>query len=196
MRIAITGSIGSGKSEVGRILTRLGHPVIDADAVTAEVLKRGTEVYGLLVETYGEDILDPDGDINKPFLADLIFQSPHDKEKVESLMHPAIWHEIDVRCAVYSASKLVFVEVPLLFETNSQGRFDRNIVVLAEQEIALQRLMECRHIERDEAFRRWESQMDPVLKMELADDVIINEGNLDELEIAVQNYLKKLEKLR
>jgi dephospho-CoA kinase len=96
MRIAITGSIGSGKSEVKRILQRLGYPVIDADDLAKEVLQRGSEVYGLLVETYGEDILDPNGAIDRKYLAHLIFTDKQEKKKVEALMHPAIWRMIAV----------------------------------------------------------------------------------------------------
>ena len=196
MRIAITGSIGSGKSEVGKILAKLGYPVIDTDVLAAEVLQRGSVVYEMLVKEYGEEILASDNSINKPFLANLIFTDSQAKDKVEGLMHPEIWRSVELICAQYQNNELVFVEVPLLFETNSQGLFDRSVVVLAKQDIALQRLIDYREIKRAEASRRWAKQMDPALKMELADDVIFNNAGIDELEIRVQDYAKKLEKLR
>lgn len=196
MRIAITGSIGSGKSEVGKILAKLGYPVIDTDVLAAEVLQRGSVVYEMLVKEYGEEILASDKSINKPFLANLIFTDSHAKDKVEGLMHPEIWRSVELICAQYQNNELVFVEVPLLFETNSQGLFDRSVVVLAKQDIALQRLIDYRKIKRSEASRRWAQQMDPALKMELADDVIFNNTGIDELEILVKDYVKKLESLR
>jgi dephospho-CoA kinase len=196
MRIAITGSIGSGKSEVGKILFNLGYPVIDTDVLAAEVLQRGSIVYGLLVEEFGDEILDSQGNVSKPFLANLIFTNPHEKERIEAMMHPEIWRKVEMNCAKYQDDELVFVEVPLLFETNTQGLFDRTVVVLAEQEIAIERLMTYRKIDRDEAYRRWETQMDPAMKMELADDVIFNNTSMDELEICVKEYAKKLETLR
>ena len=196
MRIAITGSIGSGKSEVGKILAKLGYPVIDTDVLAAEVLQRGSVVYEMLVKEYGEEILASDNSINKPFLANLIFTDSQAKDKVEGWMHPEIWRSVELICAQYQNNELVFVEVPLLFETNSQGLFDRSVVVLAKQDIALQRLIDYREIKHAEAYRRWAKQMDPALKMELADDVIFNNAGIDELEIRVQDYAKKLEKLR
>jgi len=196
MRIAITGSIGSGKSEVGKILTSMGYIVIDTDRLAAEVLKRGTDVYGLLVEAYGVEILDPDGNIDKKYLANLIFTNEHEKKRVEAWMHPAIWRLVDNLCAKFADEKFIFVEVPLLFETNSQGRFDRSLLIITDPEIALERLMKNRKIEREEAFRRWKNQMDPALKMEMADDVIVNNGTLDELKVLLQNYLMKLETLQ
>ena len=111
-------------------------------------------------------------------------------------MHPAIWVLVERLCANFEDEKLVFVEVPLLFETNSQGRFDRSLLAITDPEIALERLMKHRKIDRDEAFRRWKNQMDPALKMEMADDVLINNGSLDDLRILVQNYLLKLETIR
>lgn len=196
MRIAITGSIGSGKSEVGKILTKLGYPVIDTDVLAAEVLQRGSVVYEMLVKEYGEEILASDNSINKSFLANLIFTDSHAKDKVERLMHPEIWRSVELICAHYQNNELVFVEVPLLFETNSQRLFDRSVVVLAKPDIALQRLIDYREIKRSEAYRRWAQQMDPALKMELADDVIFNNASIDELEIRVKDYVKKLETLR
>ncbi|MGB7595513.1 MAG: dephospho-CoA kinase [Erysipelotrichaceae bacterium] len=195
MRIAITGSIGSGKSEVGKIFTSMGYIVIDTDRLAAEVLKRGTDVYGLLVEAYGVEILDPDGNIDKKYLANLIFTNEHEKKRVEAWMHPAIWQLADNLCAKFADEKFIFVEVPLLFETNSQGRFDRSLLIITDPEIALERLMKNRKIEREEAFRRWRNQMDPALKMEMADDVIVNNASLNELNVLLENYVMKLETL-
>ncbi|TFG82281.1 MAG: dephospho-CoA kinase, partial [Erysipelotrichales bacterium] len=132
MRIAITGSIGSGKSEVGKILVRMGYIVIDTDVLAAEVLKRGTEVYGLLMEAYGENILDSDGNIDKAHLANLIFTDEHEKKRIEGWMHPAIWVLVDKLCRMFEEEKLIFVEVPLLFETQTQGKFDRSLLVITD----------------------------------------------------------------
>ncbi len=196
MRIAITGSIGSGKSEVGKILIQMGYSVINTDTLVAQLLERGTDVYGLLVETYGEKILDADRNVNKLTLADMIFNDPIEKKRIEGWMHPLIWKRVEDQCAANKGEKPIFVEVPLLFETDSQYRFDRNILILTDQEIAIERLMIHRKMNRAEARRRWESQMDPLLKMELADDILFNDGNLNDLYVSIEEYLKKLETLR
>jgi dephospho-CoA kinase len=195
MNIAITGSIGSGKSEMGRFLGLLGYPVIDTDKLAAEVLRRGSEVYSLLVEDYGDRILDEDGDIDRKTLADILFTDENEKSKIEGWMHPAIWGLLDERYLDYPEEKFIFVEVPLLFETNSQSRFDRSVLVLTDQEIAIERLMAYRNIDREEAYRRWRNQMDPELKKELADDILFNNGNLDDLRKQIESYMMKLEAL-
>ncbi|MHC1735971.1 MAG: dephospho-CoA kinase [Erysipelotrichaceae bacterium] len=193
MRIAITGSIGSGKSEAGKILKELGYTVIDTDELAHRTLLNGNNVFTSIVNEYGSKAIGVDGNIDHRFLADLIFTDPQEKKKVEGWMHPVIWRMVDEECGKHRQEDLVFVEVPLLYETGSQTRFDRSILILTTQKTAVARLMRHRKISQAEAKRRWKSQMDPRLKATFADEVIRNDKSREELKL---NLLKLIEKLK
>lgn len=193
MRIAITGSIGSGKSEAGKILKEFGYTVIDTDELAHRTLAKGSDVFASIVHEYGNKAIGVDGNIDRRFLADLIFADPQEKKKVESWMHPVIWRMVDEECEKHRQKDLVFVEVPLLYETGTQTRFDRSILILTTQKTAIERLMRHRKISQAEAKRRWKSQMDPRLKATFADEVIRNDKSPEELKL---NLIKIVEKLK
>lgn len=194
MRIAITGSIGSGKSEAGKILKELGYTVIDTDELAHRTLLNGNDVFTSIVHEYGNKAIGVDGNIDRRFLADLIFADPQEKKKVENWMHPVIWRMVDEECKKHRQEDLVFVEVPLLYETGSQTRFDRSILILTTQKTAIERLMRHRKISQAEAKRRWKSQMDPRLKARFADVVVRNDKSLEELKLNLSKVIEKLKK--
>lgn len=192
MRVAITGSIGSGKSEMGRILRSRGYTVIDSDVLAGDLLEKGQVVYGLIIELFGDKITDEQGNIRRDFLADRIFVHPDEKEKLENMMHPRIWEEVERIHQQHASEEIIFTEVPLLFETNSQNRFDKSVVVIAEKNIAIERLMKERNFNYEQAERRWNTQMDIQEKMSLADDVIFNNSDINDFVIEINRYLNKL----
>jgi len=192
MRVAITGSIGSGKSEMGRILRNIGYTVIDSDVLAGDLLEKGQVVHGLVIELFGDKITDELGNIRRDLLADRIFVHPDEKEKLENMMHPRIWEEVERLHQQHVSEKVIFTEVPLLFETNSQSRFDKNVVVIAEKNIAIDRLMKERNFNYEQAERRWNTQMDIQEKMGLADDVIFNNSDINDFVIEINRYLNKL----
>ncbi len=196
MRIAITGSIGSGKSEMGRVLKEWGYPVIDTDVLAHEALTKDTTVFKKIVNEYGEEAIGIDGDIDRKFLADKIFADPIEKNKVEKWIHPFVWKRMEEETKHFDKSQLVFVEVPLLFETGSQTRFDKTVLVLSSQKNALARLMHHRQITKTEAHRRWNMQMPPALKATFADDVIHNDADLETFHKNIENYINKLKNLK
>ena len=196
MRIAITGSIGSGKSEMGRVLKEWGYPVIDTDVLAHEALTKDTSVFKKIVNEYGEEAIGIDGDINRKFLANKIFADPIEKNKVEKWIHPYVWKRMEEEVKNYDKNQLVFVEVPLLFETGSQTRFDKTVLVLSSQKNALARLMHHRQITKTEAHRRWNAQMSPALKATFADDVIHNDADLETFHKNIENYINKLKNLK
>ena len=192
MRVAITGSIGSGKSEMGKILKKLGYTVIDTDELAGQLLEKGQDVYGIVIEFFGDKITDEQGNIRRDLLADRIFAHPDEKEELENMIHPRIWEEVERIHQQHVSEKVVFTEVPLLFETNSQSRFDKSVVVIAEKNTAIERLMNERNFKHEQAERRWNTQMDIQEKMSLADDVIFNNSDINDFVIEINRYLIKL----
>ncbi len=192
MRVAITGSIGSGKSVMGRILRSMGYTVIDTDEIAGQLLEKGQAVYGMIIDLYGDKITDDQGNIRRDLLADRIFLHREEKEKLENMMHPRIWEEVEKVYQKHASEEIVFTEVPLLFETHSQSNFDKSVVVIAEKHIAIERLIKNRNFSYEQAERRWNNQMDIQDKINLADDVIFNNSDLSDFTIEIDRYLNKL----
>lgn len=182
MKIAITGTIGSGKTEVSIYLRKLGYDVFDCDEVNRRLLNEFG--YELLHNDFGECF--DDKTLNKEKLSKLIFSDSNKKQKLESILHPLILKELKSR-----EDNPLFAEVPLLFESNWDQYFDEKLLIVCEQDIALNRL-ENRGIARDDAIMRISNQMSVQEKIKKATRIIYNNGSLDELYSAIDSYLKSI----
>ena len=187
--IAITGSMGSGKSKVSEILSHF-FPVIDCDRVNEWLLQKGNEGYFALISKPYIHLLE-NGEIDKVAMSKSMFTDKQIKTEVEHILHPLIFAEID--CWVQAQrSEYVFVEVPLLFEIQAQNHFDQVWCVVCDEEIALMRLQEYRHISVQEAKRRLKTQMSVDEKVKRSSLVLYNNGSVDELK---EKIMKELERL-
>ena len=182
MRIAITGTIGSGKTTVSDYIRSLGYEVFDCDAVNAEILeKRGHE---LLYESFSECFYD--NILDKEKLADIVFSDAEKKKQLEDIMHPLILEELEK-----INTNTVIAEVPLLFEVNWDQYFDVKILVVADRNIAISRL-EKRGLSYDDAVKRIENQMSTQEKIKKADRIIYNNGSLSLLYAQIDLLLSDL----
>jgi len=187
-RIAITGSMGSGKSTVSQILRKLGHPVYDADLIAKKVLQsEKTKVQ--LIERYGEQILNEDLSINKTFLASRIFNNLEDKVHLEAIIHPQVYQEL----LSINADTLMFAEVPLLYESQGERFFDEVWVVVSDESILRERLRRYRAYTDEMIDERLIHQIPQAEKMKRADVVITNNDDIEALEAALQKALKRYE---
>ncbi len=191
MHIAITGSIGSGKSSVSRILRSLGYLVFDADAL-AKAQYDKTEVKTALNAYFNEDLY-PNGIFDPVRLSNLIFEDsrPEARHFVEALIHPLVLAALDQK-AEESGQAIVFSEVPLLYEAHGESQFDRVLLVVSDENIADRRLMEQRGMTLKEIRRRRSLQMNQSVKQALADDVIENNGDEASLLKQVTLYSDKI----
>ena len=182
MKIAITGTIGSGKTEVSNHLRKLGYDVFDCDEVNRKLLnERG---YELLHDSFPECF---EGELlNKKTLADIVFSDTEKKAKLESIMHPIILEELSNR-----KDDPLFAEVPLLFETGWDKYFDENILIICKEETAIERL-KLRGFTELEAKNRINNQMPVREKIKKATRIIYNNGSLDELYELIDNCLKDI----
>ena len=176
----LTGTIGSGKSTVARMFRDLGAYVIDADKIAHQVILPGRPAYEELIKTFGEDILLPDGHIDRKRLAEKAFSSEELRKLLNSITHPRIGEEI-MRRLQESAKKFdrIILDVPLLIEANMDSWLRPVIMVYAPEEICLERIIKRDGVSREHAIARLRAQMSPEEKKKRADFVIDNSGDLE-----------------
>ena len=192
--IGLTGGIATGKSSVADLLKRMDVPVLNADEVAHRALETGTDTFMLVIQSFGKDILDFNGEIDRRKLGRIVFNNPEARHRLEAIIHPTVIREIQTRLkqAVDGCIKLMAVEVPLLFEAGMEDQFDYIWVVSAPTHAQLKRLQERDGLSKVEAQARVDSQWPLALKEAKADAVIQNSGNLQDLEIQVSKLLQNL----
>ena len=186
--IAITGSMGSGKSMVSSMIQKQ-YPVLDADQVNRDLLKAGNAVYRALLKQLSLP-LDPHQEINKVDFSKKMFSDPAYREQVEGILHPLIMKTIQ-DWIKDQKDTLVFVEIPLLFEAGMEDHFEEIWCVVCDEEVALERLKSKRNISREEAKARLACQYSPVIKMQKSDVVLYNNGTIEQLQEQVDLYLER-----
>lgn len=186
--VALTGNIASGKSVVARSLARRGATIIDADVLAREAVEPGSEGLAAIVRRWGKEVLAPDGTLARDVLRQKVFGDREALDALNAIVHPAVeeLRERRVAAATAAGAELIVCDIPLLYETGLDARFDTVILVDAPEEIRLQRLTKDRGLTRDEALRMARSQLDSSEKRERANYVIDNDGTFDELEKRVE----------
>lgn len=185
MKIAITGTIGSGKTEVSIYLRNKGYFVFDCDAYNAYLLEKDNIGYFLVKEEFPECFINDE--LDKKKLADIIFNDEKRKKVLEDIMHPLILDAMNS----YEDSDPFFCEVPLLFETNWDRYFDKSLLVIADEKDVLDRLIN-KGYDIESAKQRISSQMSVIEKSKRATQIIYNNGSLDDLHIMIDEWLKTI----
>jgi dephospho-CoA kinase len=180
--IGLTGGIATGKSMVSAIFERAGAVIIDADRIARKVVKKDLPAYRQIVDTFGESVLLPDGEINRTVLGNLIFNDPRKKQMLNTIVHPQVEKETHRQLKQIKKNNpnaLVILDIPLLFEANMHKDLSEVIVVYAPEHIQIKRLMERDRLSQDDALARIRSQMPIEEKKSLATMVIDNSGTLE-----------------
>ena len=179
--VGLTGGIASGKSTVAGILKDLGALVIDADILSREVVLPHTRCWKSITAHFGKGILNKDLSINRKKLASRIFSDPEKRMRLNRIIHPAIKKRIRQLITDIGhddAGALVIVDAALLVETGMYRDYDRLVVVAADENVQLARLMRRDRCSLTAAQRRLRSQLPLAPKMQVADYVINNQGSL------------------
>ena len=192
--VGITGGIGTGKSQVSRYLTSLGYPVIDADQVAREVVEPGEVGWMKILNRFGEGVLNPDKTLNRRKLGEIIFGDDTLRLELNDILHPLIRMRINAYINEYHHEPFIFIDVPLLFETESRERYDEVILVYAPDALALSRILERDRLSQELSTKKISSQMSIEIKRQLADAVVYNTGTVEELKEEVNVYLKNIKK--
>ena len=187
--VAVTGGIGSGKSEVARAFAARGAVLIDADQLAREVVAVGEPALAEIVETFGPGVLTVDGDLDRAALARESFGRPAQLETLNAIVHPRVAAATRARIDQASAESVVVYDVPLL-DGKSATQWDLVVVVIADRAVRLARLVELRGMTESDAVSRMDSQPDDEAYLELADLVILNHGELAQLAAEIDRVWK------
>jgi dephospho-CoA kinase len=178
--IGLTGNIATGKSAVAHMLFGMGARVIDADQVAHEVMQPGSPAYLPVIDTFGSEILAADGTIDRTRLGAIVFRDPAALQRLEAAVHPATIAEVSRRIADAKES-VVVVEAIKLIEAGMHRAYDALWVVTAPRSVQIQRLVSTRGLSESEAALRVDAQPPQAEKAALADVVLVNDGDLDDL---------------
>jgi dephospho-CoA kinase len=189
--LGLSGGIGSGKSTVAKIFADLGAVVIDADAISREVLEPGQIGYENTILTFGESVLSESGSIDRKKLAELVFQNPAQLAKLEAIIHPAVIARVAQIRESLPASAIVVYDTPLLVEKNLKSQFDKVVIVLADEQIRKDRLV-TRGLELPDIEARISNQATDSERSDVADYIINNDGTLAQLQDNVTKVWKQL----
>jgi dephospho-CoA kinase len=202
LKLGLTGGIAAGKSTVGEMLVALGAHLIQADAVSHQLMQPGEPVYQEVVRAFGPGILNPDGTVNRARLAEAAFGSPGKPSRIQELnkiVHPAVvrkqeeWMESLGR---RDPKAIAVVEAALILEAGAAKQFDRLLVVTCRPEQRVERWATRTKVDletaRREVSRRMAAQLPDEEKIKAADYVIDNSGSLDETKAEVSALYPKL----
>ena len=180
--LGLTGGIGSGTSTVSAEFARRGAIVIDADLVVRELQSPGGAVLSAMVEHFGESILAADGTLDRQAVADIVFNDPEELKALNAIVHPKVGEEIDRRIeAERETDNVVILDVPLLVESKAYET-EGIIVVDTDPEIAVQRLVEFRGFNADDARARMKLQATRDERRAVAAYIVPNDGTQEELQ--------------
>jgi dephospho-CoA kinase len=192
--VGLTGNIGSGKSTVAQMLSERGATIIDADVLARRAVEQGTDAYDKIVRRWGQDILAPDGHLDRAALRRVVFADQEQLEELNQIVHP----EVErlrvglIEQARERGDRVVVCDIPLLFEGHMTDRFDCIILVDAHRAVRLERLVKDRGLRETEAMEMIAAQMPAELKRARADFVIDNDGTRTQLEHRVQDVWSSL----
>lgn len=174
--IGITGGIGSGKSMVCKILETMGYPVFYADQEAKKSMIQDDLLKAGIIDLLGTASYQ-NGELNRPFIAEKIFGNPDLKQKMDALVHPAVFRAFEVWKSRQTAP-LIFNESALLFETGSYKRFDATVLVTANKETRIERVMKRDQVTREQVVSRMENQLSDEEKQKLCTHQINNNPDL------------------
>ena len=191
--IGLTGGIASGKSTVAAMLKNRGITVIDADVEARLAVEPGEEAYDRIVTHFGEEVLYENGSINRARLGEIIFHNEEERMILNEIVHPAVRKRMVEKqeAAQSKGESIIVMDIPLLFEGGLRSTVDRTLLVYADEEVQLQRLMKRNNYTEEEAMARIQSQMPLIEKKKLADAVIDNNGSIQQTEAQLNSILKE-----
>ena len=194
--IGLTGGIACGKSQVAKFMEELGVSVIYADRVAHEALESGRSTFSQIVKAFGPGVLGSDGELDRTQLGKIVFADTSQKAVLESIVHPYVQQKVQSlrEKLAEDSQNFALYEVPLLFEKGMQSQFHEIVTVSCDPQVQLERLMTRNALSREQADLRLKSQWALKKKEDLSDHLIMNNGSLQDLQLATERVFSKLSK--
>ncbi len=191
LKIGLTGGIGSGKSSTTKIFEKLGITVIDADLIAHQLTLPGTEALQEISKQLGDQFITSQGKLDRKKLAQFVFEYPDKKVVLENILHPHVRLGITSELKNLDSSPYIILAVPLLLETDFTELVDRILVISAPQNIRIERVINRDERNADDVKAIMGYQVDEKTRLEKADDILDNNGTLDELESRIEQLHKQ-----
>jgi dephospho-CoA kinase len=192
LRVGLTGGIGSGKSEVAKIFAVLGAAIVDADALAREAVAPGSAGLARIAALWPA-VIDVDGALDREALGRVVFSDSGARDALNAIVHPEVRRLGAEREAAAGAEQIVIHDVPLLFEGLFYQQCDANVLVVADKETRIGRVVARSGLSAEDVKRRMAAQIDPDRARELADYTIDNDSTIDALVDAVREVYADLE---
>lgn len=190
--IGLTGGIASGKSTVSELLTAFGFKVVDADTAAREAVAKGTPGIEKVREVFGDEAIDENGEMDRKYMGDLVFNYPGERIKLNEIVHPIVREIMEEKKQQFlKEGHNVIMDIPLLYENELQDTVDEVWLVYTSESIQIDRLMERNDLTQEEAKARVYSQISIDKKSRMADHVIDNLGDKLELKQNLERLDRK-----
>lgn len=192
MKVGLTGGIGAGKSTVADLFAQRGAVVIRADELARQVIEKSTSGFDQVVSRFGENILDANGEIDRAKLAAIVFNDQELLTDLENIIHPLVREKSNQIMNEQTPETIIVNEIPLLLEKGMQPLFDFLVIVISSEKNRLARLINS-GFTKEQVLARMSKQVDDETRKASADFLIVNDGNLDQLEIDVEKIWQTLQ---
>ncbi|MDU2912066.1 MAG: dephospho-CoA kinase [Staphylococcus warneri] len=190
--IGLTGGIASGKSTVSELLTAFGFKVVDADTAAREAVAKGTPGIEKVREVFGDEAIDENGEMDRKYMGDLVFNYPGERIKLNEIVHPIVREIMEEKKQQFlKEGHNVIMDIPLLYENELQDTVHEVWLVYTSESIQIDRLMERNDLTQEEAKARVYSQISIDKKSRMADHVIDNLGDKLELKQNLERLLSE-----
>ena len=192
MKVGLTGGIGAGKSTVADLFSQKGAVVIRSDELARQVIEPQTPGFQQVIDRFGEEFVNSEGYIDRAKLAQIVFQDDAALKDLENIVHPLVRSKTNQIIDQHTSETIIVNEIPLLLEKKMEALFDFLVIVISSEKNRLERLSQ-RGLTTEQATARMSKQVSDDERKAAADFLIVNDGNLDQLEADVEKIWQTLQ---
>jgi dephospho-CoA kinase len=187
--VALTGGIGSGKSAAAKMFKELGVSLIDVDLISHQLTAAGSPIVNKIATEFGHEYVTEDGAMNRTLMRALVFSQPQAREKLNAILHPAIYEEVVRQLVLHQQEAYVVLAIPLLVESPQYQKMVQHVLLIdCDEQLQIKRVMERSRLSKAEVMSIIKAQSSRQARIKLADTVIINDENLQDLSKKIREF--------